>query len=153
MKPLFFLGIDPGVKTGLAVWNVEEQDFEALCTSDFWAVYDEVMLHDTKEVVIIIEDPGRISKTWHAASSKSVAAEIGRRVGANCEQARLLIERFTELGYTVHSYVPTGKTKRGGAWKKSKEAAKHFKDITGYEGRTNEHTRDAGMMVYGLSHY
>jgi len=153
MKPLFFLGIDPGVKTGIAVWNTDAQSFTTLETLSFWQAYDEILRYDPKTTVIIVEDPGRLKVYWKRAVDINKMAKIAGDVGANCEQARLLIERLTELGYTVHSYVPTGRTKRGGAWKKSKEAAKHFKDITGYEGRTNEHTRDAGMMVYGLSHY
>ena len=32
----------------------------------------------------------------------------------------------------------------------TKLSAESFKKITGYSGRTNEHTRDAAMLVFGI---
>jgi hypothetical protein len=44
------------------------------------------------------------------------------------------------------SGIPT----RGVVPKQSKINAEQFKKMTGYQGRTNEHKRDAGRLVYKM---
>ena len=127
------IGIDPGKSTGFA-----EYDGELYAgTTDFWGAVKAVEIHDPKETAVIVELP-RSKHVWHGKGQNSKAmARTGVNVGSVIREAELLAERFIALGYTVVTVHPKGKT-----------TAAYVKGLTGYEGRTNEHTRDAIMLAW-----
>lgn len=137
------IGIDPGVNTGYAVWDCKEQKFIELETLDFWDCYYTVLARNKMSgpVLVVIEDPSQNSPVWHGKGQKiNVRLNIAQRVGSNKREAELLIEGFENEGILVRRVRPT----------QSKWNAKTFKNMTGYKGRTNEHKRDAGRLVFGM---
>ena len=144
-----FIGIDPGIKTGFAVWCSINKQFDVIKTATFWEVYDEITEElssweyesDLLTACIVIEDPGQNKTTFQRRTNNKGMQRISRNVGANCREATLLIERFIELDYTVLPVRPTA----------SKLDAKAFKRMTGYTKRTSQHGRDAAMLVYNMN--
>ena len=147
-EPRHFIGIDPGRKTGLAVWDAKLSTFELLDTLDFWQTVDLVTTaYPPLSTVLVIEDPGMNKPTFgHGEAARRKREKISRNVGWNQCEAALLIEGFERLGYEVRRVRPQGKKGEKRKWNAAK-----FRAITGYTKRTSEHSRDAGMLVYNFS--
>ena len=142
---LLFLGLDPGRKTGFAIYCPEEERIVRLDTTTFWDAYERVIAIPREQLVVVIEDPSQNPSTFEHGLPRSTKAlrrreRLSRDVGANMREAGLLIEGIQRKGYRVHRARP-----RSG---KLKEAA--FNRITGYRGRSSQHARDAAMLVFGL---
>ena len=136
----FSIGIDPGRNTAIAVYNRNTGKIELLKTTDFWGAYDIILRDYLPDFVhkLVIERPSSNS-VWHKMASRRGAIEkTAQNVGSVLREADLLIKRMRDLGYNVVVVDPLGKVN-----------AERFRKITGYELRTNQHERDAGMMVFG----
>jgi len=128
--------------------------FQRLATLDFWECIALLALIRNKrkkalesgrgnqyEYKIIIEDPGLNKPTFvPPGMSYPIALKKAQDVGRNKENAFLIIE------YCKRNQIPFA-TLRPSApkWK-----AKAFKKLTGYQGTTNEHNRDAARLVWKL---
>ena len=136
----YIIGIDPGKKTGLAIWDTYREKYDAVKTLDFWGVHDLLKLaYPPALCVLVIEDPKQNKATFfHRETGAKKREKISRNVGANMEHATLLIERFESLGYDVRAIKPT----------KRKWSADTFKRETGYDKRTSEHARDAARLAW-----
>ena len=143
----YFIGVDAGVNTGLAIWVPAIKEL-SLHTTDFWGLWDIIESYEpvlypfmTK---VRIETPGRFMYARNKAQKLKREAELkmATNYGGNIREAELIAARFSEKGFTVDRPRPTKNH--------TKHNAKLFTQITGYPGQTNEHVRDAGMLVYGL---
>jgi hypothetical protein len=142
----FIVGIDPGKYTGMAIWDREQEKFIVLETITFWEVIgvfrewgNRGML---KALYVRIEDPN-LNKPifWDGKKSlKGRATEdrVTQSVGMNKRDAQLLMEFMDREGIAYEAVQPTTK----------KLTAEEFMRLTGYKGKTNEHNRDAGKMVF-----
>ena len=72
--------------------------------------------------------------------SKIVGERIAKNVGENHATGKLLVEMAQSLGLPVVEVRPTRK----------KLKAEDFNRITGWQGRTNQEQRDAGMLIWGM---
>lgn len=124
------IGIDPGKDTGFAI--AVGGKIKELQTLTFWDAYLKVreLQADGTELEVFIEVPNT-KKNWHVQ-------EAAHDVGRVCREAELLADGIEALEVKVTRIHPQGKIK-----------ADYFKRVTGYQGRTNQHQRDAGMLVYG----
>ena len=131
------IGIDPGTNTRYAEYDGGLRAFK----TNFWGAVDLVSAYPPKETAVIVELP-RSKHVWHGKAQNNTAmARTGVNVGSVIREAELLADRFNTTGYTVITVHPRGKT-----------TAAEVKHITGYEGRTNEHTRDAIMLAWIHKH-
>lgn len=143
MKTVHHIGIDTGKKTGLAIWTPAYKQLD-LYSTDFWGVWGVIEDYQYElrpdRTKVRIEMPGSFLYGRNSKHGKRVSVKMAVNVGGVQMMAILLAERFEELGYQVGRPQP------------SKRKLNHdiFKKITGYTGTTNEHTRDAGMLVYGI---
>ena len=150
--PHYFIGIDAGQQTGLAVWDVdgrmfarEHPDKPALLTTDFWSAYDLILTFEAGDVLIVLEDPSKNAPTFtHDVPRSERAArrreKISRNVGQNQREAQFLFEGLESRGYCVCRVRP----------RSQKFNAKLFKKITRYQGQTSQHVHDTSMLVFGL---
>lgn len=142
---MIHIGIDTGTHTGIAVWVPKDNDdyqpekrgklIQVEC-HDFWQAVEIVNIcRDCQAVTLHIED-ARLAKFWKDAdSARAQGAGSVKRDAAMWE------------GFAKHFNIPyvLHRPKMG-----AKIDADAFKRLTGWQGRTNEHSRDAGMMVFGL---
>ena len=144
--PHYFIGLDPGTETGLAVWDAQGQVFaRSLLTTTFWDAYDLVLTFDPDTVLIVLEDPSKNPPTFSRNIPESERAfrkreRLSRNVGSNMREALLLAEGLERQGYRVRRVRP----------RSSKLSAEAFRRLTRHEGRTSAHARDAAMLVFGL---
>lgn len=137
------VGIDPGKNTGVAVWDCKEEKFLLLETMSFWTTFTTVTVDlwpKHEKLLAIVEDPRGNNPVFNRGHKGKRNLKIAQNVGMNKKEAGLLIEGFRRSGIPTRGVVP----------KQSKINAAQFKQMTGYQGRTNEHKRDAGRLVYKM---
>jgi len=131
----YVIGIDPGKKTGFAVYDRSQKKLIEVESTNFCSlIFDvDIRFHPDMVYKVIIEKP-KTKQMFH----KKASPTMGVNVGMNRREAELLIEWFELKAYNVVASKPLGKVDKD-----------RFKKLTGWQGRTNEHSRDAGMLAYG----
>ena len=135
----FYIGIDPGQNTGIALWNGKEIQF--MKSMSFWDAIDllDHYAETIPEATIVIENPGLNKPVFHRKVGKKQLQRIAQNVGMNKRDASLLIEYCKMKGFNIREVKPTTEK-----WDR-----KDLKMYTGITKRTNEHVRDAVKLVYG----
>ena len=132
------IGIDPGVNTGLAIWDIDEKRFTDIRTDSILAIIDRLkndyLYKDDISIVLVVEDARK--RTYFGKTGRERLKGAGS-VERDCK----IWEEFCEL-YGVRLYLIHPKNN------KTKLNAEQFTRITGYTGRTSVHSRDAAMLVY-----
>ena len=133
------IGIDPGVNTGLAVWDGHR--FTEVVTASIVGAMKIVRDYaDAHPVTLVVEDARK--RKW-IPREKSLSQFKGRAMGAGSVKRDCAIwEEFADYyGIPIEMPAPRpGLTK----WD-----AAYWAKVTGYKGRTSEHARDAAMLVFG----
>ena len=139
----FYIGIDPGEHTGVAIWDAEAKCFVDIFTTTaasailhIWHNYVGWNKHTT----IVFEDA---RKRKYLPRETSNAEYRGKLMGAGSVKRDCTIwEEFCKAYNFDHQAVPPSKglTKWG---------ADYFEKITGWTGRTSNHARDAALLVFG----
>jgi hypothetical protein len=146
----YAIGIDPGVKTGFAVWDTENRRFLAIETRDFWSVFFGVLrspIFSASTAMIVIEVAHHAPTYRHLKAEGQNAhtlSKIARNVGQVTREAQLLVEGFRLLGYEVIEQPPLGK--KG----KAADDRAQFQRLTKWTQQTSQHARDAARMVFGM---
>lgn len=141
-----FIGIDPGVNTGYAVWDTEQKMFRVVATGDILDAMFVAKLarsqwgtEDTPTKVVI-EDARK--RKW-LPQEKSISEYRGRLMGAGSVKRDCEIwESFCKRNGFDLILVPPQKGL-------TKWTAATFNRVTGWKGRTSNHARDAAMLVFG----
>lgn len=132
------IGIDPGKRTGIAL-SVDGKLTEVFET-DFWGAIRQI--DSFPYAAVVVELP--VSKhVWHnGAVNKAAIQRTGVNVGSCIREAELLI---AYLGSNKDRQViiekPAGKVNSAS-----------FKALTGWNKKTNQHMRDAGVMAHKYRH-
>lgn len=127
------VGIDPGLSTGMAF--VENGKIMRLETFSFWEAIAEIQKFP---FAVYVVELSTTSHVWHReAVNKSAIMKTGFNVGKCTREAELIIDYLNKYGYIVQSKNPQGK-----------KTATQFKEITGWTGKSNPHTRDAAMLAF-----
>ncbi len=130
------IGIDTGTNTGIAVSiGGELQRVESMTITQAMQAVLEYPSDSTK---LFIED----ARQWVGFYGKTKQSESKRQgAGSVKRDAKIWEDWCEENGYQAVFIKPMGKG--------LKKSAEDFKRITGWQGRTNNHARDAGMIVWG----
>lgn len=137
-----YIGIDVGIHNGFAVWDKTAKRIIELSTYKTWEVIMWLLQKKSKEIefTVRIENPN----TWVNYGTLTTKEVNGRKQGAGSVKRsyQVLIEFFedNEIKYEAVSLRSSLK----------KLKADKFKMLTGIDVKTNEHERDACMMVYGI---
>lgn len=143
MKKRFYIGIDPGVNTGYALWDSKQGKFDMVSTITFWGaiLLLEVAMIVKEQHCIVIEDPNLNRPTFDRPGQNTfVMKKIAQNVGSNKRDAQLLIEWCESNGFEVVRVKPST-----AKWDKNT-----FIRITKWERTTNEHGRDAAKLIFGM---
>lgn len=143
-KYKIIIGIDCGVNTGICVWITETKTVRHIAS---------VMIHQAMKSVVYWNDnyPGGVKvrvedarkRKW-IPRQKNEKAELGRREGAGSvkRDAKIWEDFLNDIRVDYEMVAPKNN--------KTKVSACFFKKLTNYSGPTNEHGRDAGMLVIGM---
>ena len=129
------IGIDPGVKTGIAVYSDNKLQMVESCT----AIKAETFILKARsecDIELYVED-ARL-RTW-------IPENKGREVLQGVGSVKRDSQRWEEFcgHYKIKLNLVHPKNN------KTKMKARDFKIVTGWDKKTNEHGRDAAMLVYG----
>lgn len=137
------IGVDPGVHTGFAVWHSQEKRFLQVRELKIHRALAEVEILATAfpELVVIFEDARK--RQWFGGADARQAkygAAIREGVGSVKRDCTIWEEYLEDRALPYSARLPMN----------TKWPAERFRMTTGWSERTNEHARDAGMLVYGM---
>lgn len=143
MKPQIYIGIDTGVNTGLAVWDAVKKRFTQVHTLKIHTafnvvekvIWESLSIHMT--ATVRVED-ARLRK-WFG---EQVGREQLQGAGSIKRDAKIWEDFLTDLGCEFEMVAPKNN--------RTKVNAKSFEQMTGWQERTSEHSRDAAMLVFGF---
>lgn len=150
-KPDVILSIDPDIdKSGFSRIDIDTRKIQlfSLTFPEVIKMCDSVRKECEsagKRLKIIVE-AGWINKGyWHVNpyDSKAMAARKGHDVGLNHGTGINLVSYLKSSGYDVEEVRPLRKCWKG---KDGKITAEEFKEITGYDKRSSQDCRDAGLI-------
>lgn len=136
------IGIDTGVHTGFAVYDT---DLKALIYVKEYPIHRAMdlvkrLFDDGSDIKVRFEDARK--RTWfgyHTAKEDRARLQGAGSVKRDCQ---IWEDYLTDLRIPFEMVAPKNNA--------TKLTAEQFRRITGYEGKTNEHGRDAAMLVYGF---
>lgn len=133
---MIYIGIDPGVHTGVAVWNAGWQKFMKIKTCNIIRAFKEVkdVFKISREITIVMEDARK--RKWYTGGLEKLQG-----VGSVKRDCKIWEEFCSENNLCLLLVAPCkGMTKWNG---------EQFKKMTGWEGITSNHSRDAALLVFG----
>jgi hypothetical protein len=129
------IGIDPGVNTGVAVAD----GGKLVSVGCMAAVKAEEMVLQT-----MIDNGGKLFVRFEDARMRQWFGSKGREALQGAGSIKRDCSRWQE--FLEHHNIPHARIAPKA--NRTKLTADQFKRITGWQGRTNEHSRDAAMLVF-----
>jgi len=133
---IIVIGIDPGVNTGIAVYNRSIKKIEELRTMQLHDAFELILSYRSLIKLVRIEDARKRKWLGPNADEKQQGAGSVKR---DCKAW----EDFLIAKGIPFELVPPGKAR-------TKIHAKYFNQLTGWTKVTSNHARDAGMLVWGI---
>lgn len=131
-KQRYAIGLDTGVNTGFAIWDTQDKKLE--CFSIMIHQAFELTLKYKDNCFVYVED-ARLRKFITGGREKLQGA------GSIKRDAKIWEDFLTDKNIPFKLIAPkNNRTKLDSAL---------FKKITGFKGSTNQHARDAAMLVFG----
>lgn len=143
-KHTIIIGIDTGVNTGICVYERRKKVFFSLQSTMIHLAINLVTNYcqlDSSHVFVRVED-ARLRK-W-IPRQKNEKAERGRAAGAGSVKRDAGIWEDFLIDMRIDHQMVAPKNN------KTKMDSVMFKRITGWDKTTNEHSRDAAMLVFNL---
>lgn len=136
---MLYIGIDTGVHTGFAVYDSRKGRLLDLQTLLIHRAMEQVKMWcdvvGKSNVKVIFEDARQ--RKWYTGDVSAKA----QGAGSVKRDASVWEDFLNDYGIDYWAKPPTkGLTK----WN-----AKTFQFVTGWQGRTSDHARDAAMLVFG----
>jgi len=131
-----YIGVDTGTTTAIAVYYPSEDQFQRLESGGILDMMDIVLEYKNNESLLIrIEDARKRGHSGKDAAARAQGAGSVKRDGS-------IWEEFCEKYDLNYELVPPQSNL-------TKVDQQTFRRMTGWSKRTNQHKRDAGMLVYG----
>lgn len=132
----YIIGIDPGVTCGYALKDTVNNKYILICSDTILRIMHKVKQNSQLlDIFVRVEDARK--RKWFGKKCKEVLQGAGS-IKRDCQ----IWEEFLTTNKIPHEFVAPKDNK-------TKLDAKKFKQYTGYQGKTNEHSRDAGALVMG----
>ena len=135
----YYIGIDCGVNTGISLYDREHKKLLIVDTESIHTVLNYVHAayrNYKNEILVVVEDARQVR--FNTDKMKAQGAGSVKR------DAKIWAD-FLEDYKIPHLMVRPKKAI-------TKLSAERFKEITGWSERTNEHGRDAAMLVWGATY-
>lgn len=135
----FAIGIDPGKSNGFAVYDREAGRLAAVETiKGIFPLIERVKTFAPSNADIILESTMNMA-TFRAHESDAAQDRMSRNVGAVQAVTAEILQALRSLRYNVKTVLPI----RG-----KKMSEESFRLLTGWEGKTSQHARDAGRLCW-----
>lgn len=137
MKTTYYLGIDPGVNTGVALWNRVERKLVLVKTMKIHKAFDFLreFPHGT-DITVRFED-ARL-RSWFGKAGR----EQLQGAGSIKRDCGIWEDFLTDNNIPFQVVAPKNN--------RTKLPPEKFSRMTGFTGKTSEHGRDAAMLVFGI---
>jgi len=129
-----YIGIDSGVNTGVAIWSGTERSFESISTHSILEAMEIVLKHRDEIKTVIVEDARQVQFKTSRAKAQGAGS-----VKRDCQ----IWEEFLKRNNIHAMFVRPRK-------QITKMDASRFNVLTKWNKPTNQHGRDAAMLVFGL---
>lgn len=133
------MGIDPGVKTGVAIKNIQTGEWITMQTREILRVQNIVLqalqTHGVDQAGLIFED-ARLRKYFGKTGRERLQG------AGSVKRDSSIWQSFCELNGVAYCAVPPGKKIKNRIF---------FNKITGWTGSTSQHARDAAMLIDGIT--
>jgi hypothetical protein len=136
-KYRYYIGIDPGTKTGLAMWDAQERKFITIETTAIHIAFDIISNLDAEiisQTLFRVEDARQ--RQWFGKAGPEQLQGAGS-IKRDCA----IWEYFMKDRKANYEMVAPKNNK-------TKLSSELFERMTKYKGRTSEHGRDAAMLVF-----
>ena len=143
------IGIDPGLQTGVCIWNMQDQKIEKLCKTDFWGAIEILDRYQVKTMVneidlkVFIENPAAnkpvFQKRIAGIQEQRKINKIADNIGQNKKEGLLLIAYCHKRGIAYDAVTP----------KQSKLKPEFFMKLHKLKKKPSQHEVDAAMLVQG----
>lgn len=145
MKPIL-LGLDPGVRSGIALYHPScGYHLRTVGYSEVVATVRELLegFPEDMPVKIYMEDPTQNKPVFPRKGLSALSMQkIAQNVGSHKLIAQQTYEALIKEGYEVIKVKPT-------KFSGTKLNRERIKILTGYEGKSSQHSRDALMTIAG----
>ena len=139
---MIVVGIDPGVHTGVAVWDTASRSFLEIRTVGIVDAMDYLRdFQKDRQIGLVVFEDARQRK-W-IPRERDLKEFKGRAMGAGSVKRDCSIWEEWCRAYRIEFVASPP---RPGM---TKLTDRYFQGITGYDRRTNNHGRDAAMLVFG----
>jgi hypothetical protein len=128
------VGVDPGVHTGFAIWDGTNLITVETMTHVGAVVRLQIMV-EARSVALVVYEDARL-RTWYGTKGR----ESLQGAGSIKRDCSIWAEWLALWGVPYLAVSPQNKG--------LKLNAEQFKRLTGWDGRTSEHARDAGALVF-----
>lgn len=130
------IGIDPGVNTGWARM-LDGELIACESRSIHSAMLEVLTLHTLGTIKLVVFEDARLRK-WLGEDKGPKQLQGAGSIKRDC---RIWADFLADLGCQTLAVKP----QKGG----TKWDAERFARLTGWKGRTNEHGRDAALLIWG----
>ena len=131
-------GIDPGVTTGFALWDIDARKLEEVSSMGIVDALVRVQLmHGVGSLHVVVYEDARL-RTYFGAKGREALQGAGS-IKRDCS---VWAEWLAMLGCAYKAVSPRAKG--------PKRDAEQFARLTGWTARTNEHGRDAAILILGM---
>ena len=132
----FVIGIDSGVNTDFACWSIVEKRLIFCKSLMIHQAFDHILGNIESITLVRVED-ARLRKYITGGREKLQGA------GSIKRDAKIWEDFLTDKSIPFEMVAP----------KNNRTKLDHFsfKKITGYKSKTNQHARDAAMLVFGFN--
>jgi len=130
------IGIDPGASTGCAYFSSGK--LVQLQTVDPWKIPELLKMSAAKRV--IFEDSRLQSHVWITGCNHAATIKMARNLGQVDAWCALIVAVCESLNIPAHGISPKGKG--------MKMKAEPFAKATGWNGKSNQHERDAAACAW-----
>ncbi len=140
---MVIIGIDPGEQTGIAIFrNLKLASLDTIKPEEIqdWLT----VFHEREKIERVIYEDNRLTRfifsaAKHNDKSPAYGRKIARNVGQNGAWGKVIDYTCGKLGIISHGISPKGKGE--------KISAEKLFELTGYAESSNQHKRDAAMVV------
>lgn len=133
------VGIDPGVKTGFAVWSRDKRRLTTVETTTITLAMTLIRTMADAETLHSVRFEDARLRSWFGARGREALQGAGS-IKRDCS----IWQEFLS-GLVGVPFLPVSPQAKG-----RKLDAPAFKRLTGWQGKTSEHGRDAAMLVWGI---